>query len=444
MVSPSSNLAVWPPALTLCLLALLLRVCGQSWLAAGPFYALVWSVYLLLPLVLAPDYPVLPLGLWGIVLCVLAVCAGDAVVSRPIQKNQGAPCPTPEKDRLLTLPYLRSILLVSILCGILSPIIDLSASGHSVTLLISGDAYLEMAHTLSVERYTQDVSSPWVSRILLIGVYLSPMLGGILFPVHRSRQRFRWDGLLSLGSLLPALFIFVLYTTRAAFILAGILWVAGWLAVRVWMRQEERQPLTSKTAAAFLGSGLLGIVLFGMGQAIREGEAPGMDALWSRITSPGLRAAFFGHVSVFSRWFETSWDVALPTWGRYSLAGLFDLLGLSTREGGLYLDIWEVESGGLTNIHTVFRGLIQDFTSPGALVFLFLIGGVAGHAHHRTGQGHLVWMPILIGFYAFTGDFITSIFNYNSILFAWLLLIAYFWGICLWRSGIRPRRGVSV
>jgi oligosaccharide repeat unit polymerase len=429
----------WLPVLSLGILALLARALSTSWLSAGPAYALTWFVYLALPLLFAPDYTVAPSGLWWITLCAAAVCTGGATVSYYFHRTAPLQCTLQDGRDDSSFPYLRRLLLFVVLCGILSSVVGLSDSGRSMTALFSGDAYMEMAHELSIERYTEESSASWMSRLLLTSVYLGPILGGMLFTV----KRLRWDGYIALVSIVPALFIFVLHTTRAAFILAGILCVAGGLAGQVWRWQVTRRTWTPKVVAVSLGVVGLGVALFSLGQAVREGEAPGLDVLWNRTTSPGVRAAFFGHVSTFSQWFDSSWDSTVdPAWGRYSLAGLFDLLGLGVREAGLYRDIQEVEPGGLTNIYTVFRGLIQDFTLSGALVFLFLIGGIAQHAHHRTGQGRLAWMPVLIAFYAFTGDFITSIFNYNSIIFAWLLLALYVWGTCLYRSGFVQRGDV--
>ena len=434
---PVSFLTSWPPVFALGILALLARAMSQSWLEAGPVCALVWFFSLALPLLFAPDYAVASSGLWWIALCAATVCAGSVMASYPFHPMTTPSRHANEKRDASCFPYLRCLILIAMLCGILSSVTDLSASWRPMTSL-RGDVYVEMAHEMYVERHTQDVYPRWISRILLIGVYLSPMLGGMLSSVKQSR----WDGCLSIASLLPALLMFALHTTRAAFILAGILWGAGWFAVRVWMWPEERPPWTARTAVVFLGIGLLGIALFGAGQVIREGKTPSWDTLWGQIASPGVRSAFFGHVSVFSGWFETTWDVVLrPAWGRYSLAGFFDLLGLSTREVGLYRDIQEVEPGGLSNIYTVFRGLIQDFTAPGALVVLFFMGGVAGRAYHWTRQGRLIWMPILIAFYALAGNVITSIFNYNSILFAWFLLSLYLWGIGLRGSGPALREG---
>jgi oligosaccharide repeat unit polymerase len=417
-----SILASWPAALTLSLLALLLRASARSWLSTGPFYALVWSVYLLLPLALTPDYPVFPMGLWYIVLCVLAVCAGSVLAPRTDPKEDGLRGYDPDHP----LPGLRALLVAAIVCGFLSSVVALVSSGRGFSVFLSGEAYVQTAHELSVGRYSEEYVPSTLSQILLTGVYLSPMLGGILFSVKRSRK----DGALALASLLPAILIALLHTTRATFILGGILWLAGNLGMRVWRDRGATRLFTPRAVAISASVGGFTLVLFCLGQVVRVGALPTPDALFEVLVSPHLRAWFFGHLFAFSGWFEQAWDTQEMAWGGYSLAGLFDQLGLFPRAMGLYTEARELAPGVRTNIYTVFRGLIQDFTLPGALLFLWVVGLLAARAYDRTTHGHLAWMPILIAFYAFVCDYITSIFNYNSILLAWIFLTLYIWGIC--------------
>ncbi len=430
----SSFWELWSAALTLFLVALMMRACARSWFSAGPFYALAWSGYLSLPLVLAPDYPVSPMSLWWIVLCVLAVCAGDVWASCMTHSGARPENSRDDPDRL-PLPGLRTMLTVAIVCGLLSSVVAIVESGRSFSLFLSGEAYVQTAHELSVGRYSQEYVPSTLGQILLTGAYLSPMLGGILFCVKRSRQ----DGALGVTSLLPVFAITLLHTTRATFFFGGVLWLSSYWGMQVWRNRETTPFFTSKGLAVSAGIGGLVVMLFCFGQVVRVGDAPTLDALLDAFASPHLRAWFFGYLSAFSGWFGQSWDTREMAWGGYSLAGVFDQLGFLSRAQGLYTDVSDLASGARSNIYTVFRGLIQDFTLPGTLLFLWMVGGIAAHAHRRTAHGHLAWMPILIAFYAFTGDFLSSIFNYNSILLAWILLGLYIWGICL-----RPRLGWNV
>ena len=53
--------------------------------------------------------------------------------------------------------------------------------------------------------------------------------------------------------------------------------------------------------------------------------------------------------------------------GAYTFAGVFDLLGIKQRQIGVYEQYETLAGGEDTNIYTLLRGLIQDFTLPGAM-----------------------------------------------------------------------------
>ena len=407
------------------------RSYGGSWLEPGAFFALVWSFYALVPLVFAPDYTVWPGGVWWILTSGLSVCCGSWWVrgnrskTLPERHIRVMPSSDSYSESRLLVPRVRLALLVSVLCGLLYSLIGVARLGLGPGTLFSVEGVVLIARTFSVDRYSEDYVAPGVfSQIWLIGVYAAPIFGGILFAMRRSSR----DVGLSILSLSPALVVFALQTTRASVATALILWVSGCFAFRVLLERGRTRIFTRKVVSAFVGIVLAMMVLFAVGQVMRGGDTPEVGALGEVLVSPVARASMLGHISVFSQWFhESQITHERPAFGAYSIAGLFDQLGLHNRAAGLYTDPYEVEPGGFTNIYTIFRGLIEDFTLPGSLVFLFLAGVCAGSAYDRVRGGNPRYVPILVAFYAFSGSHGVSIFNYNSVLFAWLILGIYFW-----------------
>jgi oligosaccharide repeat unit polymerase len=404
---------------------------GGSWLEPGAFFALAWSFYLLLPLMFAPDYTVWPSGVWWILASALSICCGSWWVGGNRSKTRSrvhngaitTTDPCSESD-----PFGRGLklaLLVSVVCGLSYSLIALARMGFSSATLFSLEGIAVIARAFSVDRYSEDYIPPGrMTQIWLIGVYAAPIFGGILFAMRRSKRDF-WLSMLSFS---PALFVFTLQTTRAAIATGLILWVSACFAVRVLLERGQCRIFTKKLISAFLGIVLVMVALFTVGQVMRGGDAPEASALGDVLVSPVARASMLGHISVFSQWFhESRFTSVIPAFGAYSVAGVFDQLGMHTRPAGLYADPYEVEPGGFTNVYTIFRGLIEDFTLPGSLVFLFLVGTCAGWAYDRVRAGNLQYAPFLVAFYAFTGSHGVSIFNYNSVLLAWLAAAIYLW-----------------
>src|SRR2546425_426744 len=116
-------------AVLLVLVAGCARFCGGGWLEPGAFFALVWSFYVLVPLVFAPDYTVWPGGVWWILASGLSVCCGSWWVRRnrskalPERHIRVMPSSDPYSESDLLVPKVRLALLVSVLCGLLYSLI---------------------------------------------------------------------------------------------------------------------------------------------------------------------------------------------------------------------------------------------------------------------------------------------------------------------------------
>jgi hypothetical protein len=90
-------------------------------------------------------------------------------------------------------------------------------------------------------------------------------------------------------------------------------------------------------------------------------------------------------------------------------------LGLATRIGGLFETTYFLSFGESSNIYTVFRPLIEDFTVAGALTFLMLLGILGGVGFRGVTKGGWWAMPCLLVFYAVTlWSPITWLLIYNS------------------------------
>jgi|SRR5579872_1058127 oligosaccharide repeat unit polymerase len=420
--------AAFIPALLLALLAARARVRGGSWLEPSALFALAWSLYVLLPLLLAPDFEVWPGGVWWILLSIYSVCCGSWWAGRGKDRVPGQ---QPRASRsTFALPAIKSqisglriVLVITLLCGLLYSLVAILNFGFGLGTLFSTEGIVELARAFSVDRYSEAYVPPgFLVQVWLIGVYAAPIFGGLLFSARRNKA----DVFLSISSIVPAFSVFLIQTARAPVVLALSLWVSGSFAQSVFSHPEGVRIFSKKRTYALLALALFLVVIFGVGQVMRGGRAPEVEVMQDMLLSDTPRVFMLGHISVFTRWFhETAFSLTSPALGAYSVAGLFDQLGIHPRPLGLYLDFYEIVPGMVSNIFTVFRGFIEDFTLPGSLLFLFLVGMYAGRAYDRVREGDLRYAPVLIAAYAFSGSYGVSIFNYNSILFSWLIAAIY-------------------
>jgi oligosaccharide repeat unit polymerase len=271
--------------------------------------------------------------------------------------------------------------------------------------LFSLQGLLAFATMATSERYAME-APPRLSQALLPFVFLGPMLGGILFGESRSRSRFQ-----ALWGLLPGMLIAVTQTAKAGTIFAGLLFVAGYCTAQV---RWHRYHLLSWRRVGLALAVVLAFTAFMYFVTLSRGGQ--LDPALLEVANLKLRSALVGHMAVFSDWLQGyPQNTPDPSWGKYTFAGPAEALGLTTRIGGLFETTYFLSFGESSNIYTVFRPLIQDFTIPGALAFLLLLGLAGGAGYRAVGHGKWWAAPLLLIFYAVTIDSpITSLLAYNS------------------------------
>ena len=113
---------------------------------------------------------------------------------------------------------------------------------------------------------------------------------------------------------------------------------------------------------------MLFICFFVAIQWLREG----LNEIYFELMVEKLRAYFFGYLSAFTNWFE-SCDVLTIKTTLSTFAGPLSLFGILDRELGFY-DTININNYVSTNIYTIFRSIVSDFTIPGSILIFFILG----------------------------------------------------------------------
>jgi oligosaccharide repeat unit polymerase len=395
-------------------IAVVARRSAGSWLAPSAFFAAFWTVFGGLPLVAGP-VQVAPTGMLFIAGSCAAVLLGAwlaqkrariALTSRDVQEP-------PLLGWLIAACTVMGLIVVVVIVAS----INVGAGSHG--------GLVGLIHQLAVARNAGTWQEPAVARILTAATYLGPMLSGIMIGLRsaatgaRGTNYRRW---ISLVVLVPSLLITAILTTRSSLLIPLALGAGAYLATAVATRSVP--PLTLQRVALLVALLLvLGASFILVQMARYAGWSSGQPLAVAQL----VWLDTFPYAGVFSAWFQAHAVTASlhPTLGQYTFAGFFDLLHIHSRVAGLYTD-QVVINGSNYNIYTVFRGLIEDFTIPGALLFLAVVGFGAQVAYRRAQSGGLLFIGLLAAFYAFTvWSFVVNIFIYNSIVLAFAVLIGY-------------------
>jgi hypothetical protein len=149
-----------------------------------------------------------------------------------------------------------------------------------------------------------------------------------------------------------------------------------------------------------------------------------------------LLSAAFSHMTVFSHWLtEYSGQAFDPSLGSYTFAGPLDLLGFGKRIPGIFENLVELAISETSNVYTGFRPLIEDFTIPGALAILGLVGVAGGAGFRLVAAGSWSAVPLLIlAYMTILWTPITWFWIYNSLTATVLAIGLIVLFVRIWRG----------
>ncbi|MDO8501868.1 MAG: oligosaccharide repeat unit polymerase [Gemmatimonadaceae bacterium] len=406
--------------------AFMRAVCG-SWLHPAALFPMWWCFAGILPLIFAPYDPVSAGAMAWVIAAAIAVSLGAVVgnIGFKTRLRLWRPPATKMEQQMLSL-----IVVVAILLGLASSVAFALGSGIGLRDFLDIQRLVVVSNQLYVARYAEPdavaVAPPRFSQALLPFVYLAPAVGGALFVIHR---KWRWK-MIAVASMLPAITVTVLQTTKAAVLFSFSLWFASYLATRLRLGKIGLFTRAHLSVGFVLG-GIATVFFFAVGLA----RLASTDVALLDVVRVKLVTAAFGHMSVFSQWLGDYWNAPFnPTLGEFTFAGPRELLGIQQRVPGVFGTVVDLIAGETSNIFTGFRPLIQDFTIPGALTILALLGLVGGIAYRLVAIGRWEAVPVLVGAYVtIMWTPITWFWIYNSLTATVFALAIIIWVLRTWR-----------
>jgi oligosaccharide repeat unit polymerase len=402
------------PLIVIYLTGYFLRIVHGSWLAPGPFFALFWSIFATLPLVFAPEFSFPPLGLWILTAFVVAIGLGSILANVNLVTPRFLINKTHYSSKKMENILFSATIIFSLLAFIgVVQLLYFGINRYEIKLTIYN--ILLIASNLSVDRYNDVITYPWSVKGPLYFIFTAALAGGIMFGGPAKLK-------IKLISFLPIIISIIkgiIDTTRFTFLLTIVLWLSGYIGSRVLAHIHLNRIFDRKTLILFISAGALFIVIFTGFQWLRQAGGE----LFADLMLERMKIYFFGYLSAFTNW-ATQYSSNQITFGSFTFAGPANLMGLLQRESGFYGFI-TIKDMQYINIFTVFRGIVTDFTLPGAFLITTFIGFWMSIAYVRLLTGNLLFLAPLTLFYAFTMySPIISIFLYNSIIMAWVIIFS--------------------
>ncbi len=409
-LSPLSSMTVILSLIAMAFLALISRFYNKTWLEPGTFFLMIWFLFIIIPAIVTPENPIYLLGIWYIFSFSLSLLLGS-LVWHHLEPDRRIDNELKAGDQLHsytnTLFFWFGLFLFISIFGVVA-LVSFGINRYNLdTNIFSLSALPNLYY---VDRDTGIFTLPWQVKGFMYFVYTASLLGGIIFRFLKDKRK-----LICLTPILIALFYGLILAVRSGLLLSIILWLAGWLGAKVLFKNYLFNFKTVMLAAL---SFMIFIMLFISVKWLRSGAD---DPFLIILLLDNARISLFGFISAFSTWVK-DYQYAGLTFGANTLSGPLDLFGIIDREIGYYKENIFLAGKGYTNIYTAFRGLIEDFSIPGSLIIGFAIGVLARISFNKCCRSQFMWLIPLTLFYAFVlYSPIISLFNYNSVIMAWLI-----------------------
>ena len=407
------NFGIIIPLITIGSIAIFNRIYLKSWLAPASIFSMLWFLLLSSTLLIVPEFPIYPLGLWYILGISIALTLGSLLVPKHL---------IPDSDKYNSIEAIKLfffnrsnyiLILIGVFCliSIIGIIVLLLFGINRYELNINLFSLISLPGQLYDDRDAGILVVPWHIRYLTYFIMPSSLLSGIVIPFEKYPRK-----IICYVPIILAIIIGMAYTTRATILFAMVLFLSGLFSSYIMLKNDDNIFSSIQSLFSF---GLIFLFLLSS-WILLQWLRGGADSDFLLYPINLIKSAVLGSTTAFTTWLQNYKQHGLA-FGLYTFAGPMDIIGLNNRELGFYSEFVSLPNG-YSNIYTAFRGLIHDFSITGSILICYVIGIFAQLSYQRCRDGNVIWVIPLSLFFAFTlfSPFI-SIFSSNSVMMAWVI-----------------------
>lgn len=411
-----------------------LRRKDGSWIMPATIFAIYWGAMTVVPVILVQDAAPTA-GAFVAFLMVSMFSIGTVMV--PI----GNVNPTPQRVGLYDTRFLYAMLAGTAVLALGCLLINSSMQGIDLDRLFT----LEAAAEYTESRYGGDLVANIFIQIATTLSYVAATICGSLIGNSGRKRPF----LIFLG-LSPTLFVLVTQSAKGSLLLSGALIAAGHFARSIDARESH---LMSKKSLRILLFYLIAIFPLLMISFLARGAFE--DVSSSEVAFQMYRYLLSytsGHIFAFDDWMNFYWGNGSSivytslevSPGFYTLMSIFRAFGDQTFVPlGTYDEYYSLNDVLQTNVYTMYRGLITDFTFGGAMLFMMLSGVLAQMSYRmmlKAGPNIIATVCFVVFVGATQQSAYISLFQYNSAyVFGAILALILSANYAFWVKGSRER-----
>lgn len=368
-------------------------------------FSTYWLVFVISAMIFSEvfDYYYYYEGFLIIVLYVLMFTLGGVItLFKPVTKGK--------EKYFFKVNNLRKVVLFLSILGAGAIFVILRSQGFGIQMLFNLSNFFEMANTISIERYDNTLNLPLSYKIFSIFIYSGVVFSAILF-MYKERKK---DYLLSFFPLTLALVNAMINGARAGLLMAILLFISTVISV-VKLKNIKislMNVVKNLTVVIFFFLFILVFIQFLRGGKEDQELMPIVKHMMGYL---------FGSLNCFTMWWETAEITNDLGLGKYTFSGIHNMI-FGGREVGLYSKSLLISKDGIeSNVYTIFRATIDDFSLLGSFGIFIMLGNIGANSYRKIKENsnHIITLSTL--YFVVFWSFITNPLTYNTLLLSCVL-----------------------
>lgn len=349
-----------------------------TWLFPSCIFSLLWFAYIFLPLLILYQIPVSIQSQLFITTSIILFSVSYAFFNwkQAYSVNQKKIAQVSTNSIIGNESRIMWVMICAIILSILTTLIHIA--NQEINILNYLVAPIRTAEQFAIKRYALALNNTIATPLSLIFSNLAVLIAGVLYLQAKTTIK----KIAILSCFLPSLLILITQSAKGLFFLSVFMFLGGlYVSIhRHGLQHINTKKIIRNTKLFLITAPLLLIFSF-----LSRGFNASMSFTDALMRMKQLFSSYIlAHVYSFSDWFNAycgnksstmTYDISNNYYGFYtfnSITRYFDADKENIR--GVYKEYYRYADVLETNVYTVFRGMIMDFTVIGALVVMFLFG----------------------------------------------------------------------
>ncbi len=408
------------------------RIVG-TYIFPAALLSLVWFFYTFIPLVVLFSVPVNPIPVLYILVCVSAFSLSSLPFNWA-QAYKNNKLKNYDDFSKFNSKFIHYLFYISSVFSIIFSTIHIGSYGFDLNSILFN--FLETSGRFAALRGSGHWESNIWGSIAIFFTYSTAILGGFLH-LHQNTSAKRITILFI--AFFPSIYFMVTQSAKLVVFFAIGFYLASVLLMKIYTNKLFlfRWQSTLKS----IGFVLLLLPLISVSFLSRDSFSDFNDA--EKVLSQLLRSInsyAFGQLYAFSDFFSFYLGIKsdinylndFNAYGSYTFKSIVDIFGSSDKifPPGVFEEYYFYKDIIVTNIYTIYRGLIYDFGGVGAIIFMFEIGFVIHSFFYLLLQSRKSLMACIVFIVSIV--FIQGTYLYSVFMARYMYLILIAFTVILW------------